>query len=429
MNTKKTASRKPKNKSASKTTNKQTNRSTNTKNQSRSTGTRKSAPKRVSAKSTGKRTTKKPVTKTVHPVTLAFRNLIRLILALLGILVLASLLYLFYVLLSYNRIADNTALNIKSNAQYEQVEPSTEYTISTYNLGFGAYTPDFTFFMDGGSQSWANSKDSVKHCIKSAGKTALKYEPDFALFQEVDTDSTRSYHVNENAMLQKMFKGYCEAFAVNYHSAFLFYPIQQPHGKSNSGIATFSKYNIKSSTRKKLEVSTTFSKFLDLDRCYSVSRIPTSNHHELVVYNIHSSAYEKDASIRDKQMEKLFADMQEEYDKGNYCVCGGDFNHDFTGDSAKGLNPNAETHSWAKPFPDEMLPENIKKITCYNEENLISTSRNCDVPYSKDSFTIILDGYLVSDNVEVTSLDNIDTAYEYSDHNPVVMKFKLADKK
>ena len=383
--------------------------------------------KKNAKKSTPSRAQKKQTAKTVFPVVLALQNLLRIFLALVGILFLIVLLYLSYVILSYNRIADNVALSVKKEASYDEVEPDKEYTISTYNLGFGAYTPDFTFFMDGGTQSWANSKSSVKHCIKGAGKTVLTYEPDFALFQEVDTDSTRSYHVNENVMLQKLYKGYCEAFAVNYHSAFLFYPIQQPHGKSNSGIATFSKYKIKSSTRKKLDISTTFSKFLDLDRCYSVSRIPTSNHHELVVYNIHSSAYEKDASIRDRQMKKLFSDMQNEYDKGNYCVCGGDFNHDFTGDSAKLLNPNAESHSWAKAFPDEMLPENIKKVTCYNEPTLISTSRNCDIPYGKDSFTVILDGYLVSDNIEVTNLENIDTAYEYSDHNPVIMKFKLIE--
>ena len=34
----------------------------------------------------------------------------------------------------------------------------------------------------------------------------------------------------------------------------------------------------------------------------------------------------------------LFEDMAAEYQKGNYVICGGDFNHDFTGDSSQKLN-------------------------------------------------------------------------------------------
>ena len=41
------------------------------------------------------------------------------------------------------------------------------------------------------------------------------------------------------------------------------------------------------------------------------------------------------------------------------------------------------------------------------------------------NFTIIVDGFIVSDNVTVTSLENVVTGFVYSDHNPVVMKFKL----
>ena len=51
--------------------------------------------------------------------------------------------------------------------------------------------------------------------------------------------------------------------------------------------------------------------------------------------------------------------------------------------------------------------------------------RNCDVPYKKGNFTLIVDGFMVSENVEVTYLENIQKDFVYSDHNPVVMKFRL----
>ena len=58
---------------------------------------------------------------------------------------------------------------------------------------------------------------------------------------------------------------------------------------------------------------------------------------------------------------------------------------------------------------------------------MTATTRYTDIPYSEDSFTVILDGFLVSDNVTCSYVQNIDTAYRYTDHNPVVMKFTLAE--
>ena len=37
-----------------------------------------------------------------------------------------------------------------------------------------------------------------------------------------------------------------------------------------------------------------------------------------------------------------------------------------------------------------------------------------------------LDGFIVSDNVKVTSYEVLNTGYRYSDHEPVVMKFVLS---
>ena len=58
---------------------------------------------------------------------------------------------------------------------------------------------------------------------------------------------------------------------------------------------------------------------------------------------------------------------------------------------------------------------------------MISTTRYTNEPYTKDSFVVILDGFIVSDNIEVSRVSNIDTGYKYTDHNPVVMKFLLED--
>ena len=150
------------------------------------------------------------------------------------------------------------------------------------------------------------------------------------------------------------------------------------------------------------------------------------NGRELVLYNVHLSAYGGSDEIRAAQMNMLFSDMLEEYRAGNYCVCGGDFNHDFTGDSTQRLNGGETAEfGWAQPFPIDMLPKGLIRCTDYTCGEQRPTCRNCDIPYEEGNFTIIVDGFIVSDNVTVTFLENVQTGFTYSDHNPVVMRFTL----
>ena len=41
------------------------------------------------------------------------------------------------------------------------------------------------------------------------------------------------------------------------------------------------------------------------------------------------------------------------------------------------------------------------------------------------TYTVTLDGFIISDNLECLSYENINSGYSYSDHDPVYLKFKL----
>ena len=346
-----------------------------------------------------------------------------------GVLIAALAVYIIYLFVSYDRIEDNLALEVEAPAEIAeagQLTTGKEYSAVTYNIGFGAYTPDFSFFMDGGKSSWAKSKESVIQTVQGAGDLVASLDPDFAIIEEIDLDSTRSYHVNEYQILKDCLSQDYTVFAKNYHSAFLFYPFTQPHGSSNSGIGLFSRYEIKSSVRRSLPISTSVSKFLDLDRCYSVSRIPVDNGKELVLYALHTSAYGNSDAIREAHITMLTEDMEQEYAAGNYVICGGDFNHDLKADEASG----EECESWAYPFPRSRLSEHFSFamdfLTKEERDGLWNSSRNADMAYVEGvTYTVTLDGFLISDNVECVSYENINIGYRYSDHDPVCMKFRL----
>lgn len=156
----------------------------------------------------------------------------------LGILILALLAYIVYLYASYYRIEDNQELVVEApvddttTGAAAVLATDTEYSAVTYNIGFGAYLPDYSFFMDGGTSSWAESPETVQYAINGAGELVKSLDPDFALIQEIDLDATRSYHTDEYEMLRNLLPEYTTVFAQNYDSAFLFYPFTQPHGSS-----------------------------------------------------------------------------------------------------------------------------------------------------------------------------------------------------
>ena len=336
------------------------------------------------------------------------------------LLVLIVVGYVAYVFIAYYRIEDNLALAVDNNSQ-KTVQTDTEYSIMTWNIGFGAYSDDYSFFMDGGKYSRAFSAEAVDENVSEMMKVVKAKNPDIAIIQEVDIGSTRSYGIDEREIVYDYLPGYASVFAQNYDSPYLFYPILSPHGKSRSGIMTETKFNILNATRRSLPVESGFTKLLDLDRCYSVSYLPVSDGKTLCVYNMHLSAYTTDGTIATEQLQMLVEDMQAEYSKGNYIICGGDFNKDLLGNSSEVFGVSGEDLTWAQPIPDGVIPDWLTLVACSNAPSC----RNADRPYDDTNFVLTIDGFLVSGNIDVVTAEVIDEAFAHSDHNPVIMQFKL----
>lgn len=126
-------------------------------------------------------------------------------------LILSAAGYVLYLNVNYTRIADGVEVpNEGATPSSATVSTGATYTALAYNVGFGAYTPDFSFFMETGTMKdgtptrgehgVAASKEVVLACtegdIATIAAAADGQAPDFVLLQEVDEDSTRSYHVD-----------------------------------------------------------------------------------------------------------------------------------------------------------------------------------------------------------------------------------------
>ena len=357
------------------------------------------------------------------------RLILRVILILILILVLVVAGYLAYVFIDYDRLDDNLEILPEGNASVNTLDVSSgvTYHLTDWNIGFAAYTDQFSFFMDGGLYSRAFSEEATIENMQNIIAELKSQDSDFYLIQEVDFGSTRSYQVDEKAMIQGEFEGnFDTTFGVNYDSSYLFYPFTCPIGASKSGLLTMSSADISGALRRSFPIQTGFAKFLDLDRCFVVNRIPCSDGHDLVLINLHASAYTTDDSIVKQQMKMLTDTITEEYAKGNYVIAGGDFNMDLLGDSASIFGVSGEDYSWAQPFPVEDIPDHVVLVAPFDPANPVPSCRNADSPWDPaTNFQITIDGFLITDNIEVESCEVTDLQFAYSDHDPVQLRFSF----
>lgn len=354
------------------------------------------------------------------------RNLIMCILAAVVVFVLVNIVYLGT---SFSRIPDKQDLEIPSTKQLATSKGSVlsngiTYKALSYNTGFCAYTPKFSFFMDGGSQFKASSKEEVTQNTSSISSVIASQEADFVGLQEVDSNADRTYNIDQTQIIKSALPNYNSINACCYNSPYLFWPPLNPYGKQTSNIMSLSIFNPISSIRRQLPIEETPLSIIDYDRCYTSTRFDTNNGKEFIWYNATLSSYTDDPSASNKQIEMLVKDMQKEFNKGNYVICACDFNKQIID------NPQSyftkEIVMEAKPFSAEILKEtNITLVAPFNAAAPVASCRSGANSLNEKSPVANIDGFLISPNIKVLDADVINTNFAYSDHNPVFMTFRI----
>lgn len=295
------------------------------------------------------------------------------------------------------------------------------FIVLTYNTGYGALSRGEDFFMDGGSKVRPDSKDVVGENLAGISAILKEQDADFYFLQEVDRDAKRSYHIDELEYYEDAL-GFDGMYACNFKCDFVPYPMP-PIGEVDAGLVTMTDYEVSEATRIALPESFKWPvKTCNLKRCMLETRIPISgSNQELVLINFHLEAYDSGEG-KIAQSKMLAEKLQDEYDKGNYVIAGGDFNQTFEG---MDTYPLLDTENWA---PGMIGSEDIPSSFSFAVSDNVPSCRLLNAPYSgnyEDSQVYVLDGFIVSDNLEIVSVENIDTDFEYSDHQPVRLEVTL----
>ncbi|SFS45508.1 endonuclease/exonuclease/phosphatase family protein [Marininema halotolerans] len=306
---------------------------------------------------------------------------------------------------------------------HQQLDVGVPFTVTSFNIGYAGLDKKEDFFMDGGTDSHGSSQEQVMKNLEGITQVLKKENSSFFFLQEVDIDSSRSFHVDELAHIKKHLPNKSVTFALNYTVPWVPVPVFDPHGSTQSGLATLSEYKTTKSTRFSLYGKEAWPQQLfDLDRCIMENRVPLKNGKELLMVNVHLSAYDKGGKVRKQQLQFLQEYMNKEYARGNYIVLGGDWNHQIPGTNSKRFKTTEAWPDWMQTIPSNFAPSGFKWVA----DPTIPTSRTLARSYQKGvNFLSNIDGFIVSPNVKVMNTYGHSLGFEHSDHNPVTTQLVL----
>ena len=218
-------------------------------------------------------------------------------------------------------------------------------------------------------------------------------------------------------------KNHDMVFAKNYDVPFVPVPFTNPMGHAKSGLLAASKYSFTKATRYAFPLIASWPERLFLlHRCYALLRFPLESGNDLVVINSHNTAYVYDSVLRMEEFDIIRIKMLDEYAKGNYVVVGADWNQNPPGFTPAG---DFNGHRFVKA-PLELAQGVFPKEWTIAYDDKAPTNRQNYKPFVKgENGTTVIDFFVLSPNIELLKVENIDLNFRDSDHNPVYAKIKL----
>ena len=341
---------------------------------------------------------------------------------LLCIILLAAIGITVLTITEYKPAAKETV--IASHEAEAKFETGKTLSILSWNCGYGALGDNADFFMDGGKAVNPSSKARVRTNLESIRDEIAKQKTDFVLLQEVDINSGRSYGTDERKILKEGMPGAEEAFAYNFKALYVPYPIP-PIGHVESGLYTLSSVPVRSAERISLPCPFKWPiRTVHLKRCLLVSHIPLEGtDKELVLINLHLEAYD-DGAGKEAQTQQLISVMEEEAERGNYVIAGGDFNQLFSN-----VDSSAYPVYEGKWQPGRIEAEAFGDSFTLLMDPSAPTCRSLDRKYEgedADTFQFyMIDGFILSNNVQADSIKTLSLGFTATDHNPVRLECTL----
>lgn len=342
----------------------------------------------------------------------------KILLGVLVAVVLAVVAFVAYLSVTEYRPRDRQRAEWVQLREGNAVTVGSQMTVYSWNIGYAGLDAATDFFMDGGSHVNPAVGDVEKN-LAAISSFISSQHADAWLLQEVDVSSARTGYINE---LEAVASAYGGNYGLAYNYKCDFVPIPMPPiGKMASGIATLSGGSVKGEMER-IALPCPFSwpvSIANLKRCLLVTRLAVEgSDKEVVLINLHLEAYD-DGEGKIAQTRLLMEILRQEYEKGNYVIAGGDFNQVFPG--TLDAYPVGDDVWTPGVLEEAALPEGFY----YAYDAKTASCRLLDRPLQQDSQMYVIDGFILSPNVQLDLVETVDLHFAHSDHNPVKLQFRL----
>lgn len=302
-------------------------------------------------------------------------------------------------------------------------QPPDSLSLLSWNIGYAGLGKEADFFMDGGRQVRPPEESLVRRNLSAATGYLEKNPADIVLLQETDSDASRSFGVDQVAAAAEALPDLVYSRAINFKVPWIPYPLLRPIGRVESGLVSFSRYPLTRATRHQLPGDYSWPvRVFHLKRCLHELRLPAPDGKDWVILHLHLSAFDKGGELRRQQMKYLKDLMLRLHQEGHHLIVGGDWNHAPPGVDAGSFTHQAEVPAWFQRVPEGWTPEGWQWAYDRSTPSLRATNK----PYlAGENFITIVDGFLVSPEIQVISVQTTDLGFENTDHQPVRLEAGL----
>ncbi|MCH8168015.1 MAG: hypothetical protein IIC03_08830 [Proteobacteria bacterium] len=292
-----------------------------------------------------------------------------------------------------------------------------EISVSTWNLGYAGLGSASDFIKDGGTRMFPPSRDAVRDNLAGIVATASGLDVDVMLFQEVAGASPLNYWIALDAALARLMGDRQYWFRHDVSTWGVPRPLRLKHGSVIASRVSARRAEIAPLPQ---ESGPMLGLVVRLYALQVVTIAGAGGGPDWVIVNLHLSAFDDGARLRREQLRAVFAFAEARYREGSRVILGGDWNLILMHSDFESNTPD-EFLSWIHDLPRDAVPEGWTIAV----DPARPTVRTLYKPYVPgENFTSIIDGFIVSPNVEVVEVETRDTGFRHSNHAPVIARFR-----
>lgn len=281
-------------------------------------------------------------------------------------------------------------------------------TVTTWNIGYAGLGADSDFFADLGEQRRPPSAASVDRNLAAITATLAEDPADILLIQEAATPSWVTWRRDVLGALAEALSPATPFFTPDFRTALV-----PPPWSVAIGNATVARV---AASLDRVPLSGPPERYWGglARRDYGVHLARLDGAVAWSVINLHLSAFDEDG-LRIRQAQEVIALAETEHAAGRCVILGGDWNMRLTRTDFAHRTPE-RFQFWLRDLPGGLAPEGW--TWAYDPD--VATVRTLHQPYEPgETYTTIIDGFLVSPGVEVERVQGIDQGFRVSDHHPV----------